>query len=184
MTATYHEVPAAALKAALLFAAKDMTRYDLTSVAIYGDRVVATDGRHLACITTHSTDPDWPLTLVPTAAVRLATRAKVDRIGVRAESLESLDANGQLIGTTPYEKGDPQMWPDDAAVTKDDGTTSGPARFNPTFVEHVAKAAIILGKTERTPCVHLDPRGGPNAARFTCASQSGDMLAIVMPLTS
>ena len=169
-------IPTDLLKAALLCASTEETRYYLKGVHLStSGHMVTTDGHRLFCAKLAETVPAD--VIIPTETVKAALKLA----GKRAETIE---LNGNTLGGVVFQPVDGTFPNWKAVIPPVDGFKPGddttPAHFNPDYIYDLGQMARALGsKTGTAFRIHAWDSASPHGVTF---SGRDDCFAVIMPM--
>lgn len=181
-------IPAEAIKAAALFAARDMGRYAFHGLALEHGRLIATDGRRLAVIEwtpgEGDTEPPKPCILPTDAAIKAAKAKGCEAVCVNG-GMEARDKFSRPVVSVPYQLVEGEF-PDVKAVLPraDRKRTAEAVRLNPDYLADIGKAAAIIQQSTYHPCLSFDVTSRAEAVEVKSKGHRCTLRALLMPIAS
>lgn len=192
-------IPAEAIKAAALFAARDRGRYSFNGLCLEHGRLIATDGRRIAVIEWTPDEKDSPPDAVDSnGQPSIILPVDVSLAAAKVKGCEAVTVNGTMVPKLgravaprslppafPYEPVE-GTFPDWRAVMlkANRERKAEPVRLNPGFLADVGKAVEILHGKHDAQTVNLEITSKAEAVEFTASVESLTFRALVMPVTS
>jgi hypothetical protein len=186
-------IPVEAIKAALLFVARDKGRYAFNGLLLEHGRLTATDGRRLIEATWTPNEGDVAPGkdfILPREALEAASKVKACARVVVNGSLQTVcrgkrDPVDSMGPSFPYEPVE-EEFPDVSAVIAQDRhrmLAAEPVCINPDFLSDVGRAAALVMGDMEAQKVKLELTGKATAARFEATGERVTLRGLVMPIT-
>jgi hypothetical protein len=187
-------IPARAIRAVALFAAKDMGRYAFHGISVEHGRMIATDGRRLAVVEWEpaegDVEPEGKAIILPVAELLAAAKVKgCERVIVngtlKAQRKQSKYSSTFVDGPEfPYRAVEGEFPDWRAALPKPtEALKAEPVRLAAGFLADCGKAGEWLADGESANVVQVEFHGHDRAAEFRAKGSGIEFHAVVMPIT-